>query len=75
MYALVREFIVDEILTAPGVWDDANEVCVLGGIMANQADGYGDRFVPLMFQKREEEAGTTVDLFESTFGPRPCSRR
>ena len=71
MFALVREFIVDEILTAPGVWDDAKEVCVLGGIMVNQADGYGDRFVPLMFQKREEGAGTTVDLFESTFGPRP----
>ena len=39
----MREYFVDELLTAPGFWDRASEVAVLGGIMVNRGVG-GDRF-------------------------------
>jgi hypothetical protein len=55
---------------APGVWDFAGEVTVLGGIMINRGKG-GDRFQPLLFQTRTQEAGSTVDLYEQTFGQLP----
>ena len=67
MYALVREFFIDELLTAPGIWDYASEITVLGGIMVNRGVG-GDRFQPLMLQSRKQETGTTVDLYSKTFG-------
>lgn len=70
MYSLVREFFIDELLLAPGVWDFAGEVTVLGGIMINRGKG-GDRFQPLLFQTRTQEAGSTVDLYEQTFGQLP----
>ena len=59
-----------ELVTAPGFFDFASEVCVLGGIMVNRGKG-GDRFVPLMFQSRKQAEGTVEDLYTETFGPRP----
>jgi len=73
MYQLVREFFIDELLSAPGFWDYADEVTVLGGIMVNRGRG-GDRFMPLMFQSRQQAAGTSVDLYQQTFGPTPDLR-
>jgi len=70
MYCLVREFFIDEMLTAPGFWDFASEVTVLGGIMINRGVG-GDRFMPLMMQSRRKAEGTTIDMYEDTFGPPP----
>lgn len=70
MYALVREFFIDELLTAPGIWDYASEITVLGGIMINRNTG-GDRFQPLMLQSRKKEKGTTVDLYSKAFGKPP----
>jgi len=70
MYLLIREFFIDEILTAPGFWDDADELCVLGGIMINRGKG-GDRFLPLMFQTREQAPGTTRDIYKLAFGSKP----
>ena len=51
MYSLVREFFIDELLTAPGFFDFAEEVTVMGGIMVNRGVG-GDRFMPLLLQSR-----------------------
>merc|ERR1711937_679153 len=63
MYYLVREFLVVEFLTAPGVWDFASEVTVLGGIMVNRGVG-GDRFMPLMFQSRTKDRNSVQDLYK-----------
>lgn len=79
MYSIVREFLVNELLTAPGIWDLADEVTVLGGIMINRGKG-GDRFMPLMFQSRNPEGigmsgyGTTLDLYEKAFGKPPMEQ-
>jgi len=70
MYVMIRDFFVDDILPGADYWDDVSEIAVLGGIMINRAKG-GDRFMPLMFQTREEEAGSTKDIFEEAFGPLP----
>merc|ERR1719238_1579512 len=70
MYALVREFFINELLTAPGIWDFASEITVLGGIMVNRGVG-GDRFMPLMLQSRKQESGTSVDLYKEAFGKPP----
>jgi len=69
MYSIVREYFINELLKAD-VFDFANEVTVLGGIMVNRGQG-GDRFQPLMFQSATKEEGSAVDLFEETFGPKP----
>ena len=58
------------MLTAPGFWDFASEVTVLGGIMVNRGVG-GDRFMPLMMQSRRKAEGTTIDMYEETFGTPP----
>jgi len=73
MYCIMREFFVEDLKTASGIWDYADELTVLGGIQINRAKG-GDRFMPLMFQTRKKPAGSTVDLFEQTFGPKPDLR-
>jgi len=70
MYSLVREFFIDELLTAPGFFDFAEEVTVLGGIMVNRGVG-GDRFMPLLLQTRGKEDGTSKDLFGEVFGAKP----
>jgi hypothetical protein len=69
MYAIVREYFINELLKAD-VFDFANEVTVLGGIMVNRGQG-GDRFQPLMFQTRTAAEGSAVDLYEETFGQKP----
>jgi hypothetical protein len=70
MYSLVREFFIDELLTAPGFFDFAEEVTVLGGIMVNRGVG-GDRFMPLMLQTRGKEEGTAKDMYGEIFGATP----
>jgi len=70
MFALIREFFINQILTANGVYDEAKEIAVLGGIMVNRAEG-GDRFVPLMFQTRTDQPDSSMDIYESAFGPPP----
>lgn len=70
MYSLVREFFIDELLTAPGFFDFAEEVTVLGGIMVNRGVG-GDRFMPLLLQTRGKEDGSSKDLYTEAFGPKP----
>ena len=70
MYSLVREFFIDELLTAPGFFDFAEEVTVMGGIMVNRGVG-GDRFMPLLLQSRGKEDGSSKDLFEEAFGAAP----
>ena len=69
MYALCREFFIDNMLGAKGFWDEAKELTVLGGIQIN-VNG-GDRFLPLMFQTRTDKLGTVEDLYEDTFGREP----
>ena len=70
MYCLVREFFIDELVTAPGFFDFAGEVTIMGGIMVNRGVG-GDRFMPLLLQSRGKEDGTSKDLFEEAFGAAP----
>jgi len=70
MYSLVREFFIDEVLTAPGFWDYAEELTVLGGVMVNRGIG-GDRFMPLMFQTRTQAQDSCTDLYSETFGAEP----
>lgn len=69
MYALIREFVVDTVLSA-NLFDYGEEMTVLGGIQVNRASG-GDVFMPMMLQTRGKEEGTTVDLYEETFGAPP----
>ena len=73
MYVLARDTFVKQLTEAGGIYDDAVEVAVLGGIQINRAVG-GDRFMPLMFQSRKQAPGTVVDLYEETFGAPPDLR-
>lgn len=74
MYQIVREFMIDATAGPEtgktGVWQNANQLTILGGIQINRAKG-GDRFMPLMFQTRTQAKGSTVDLYEETFGAPP----
>ena len=70
MFVLQKEFFVKDLKEAPAIWDFADELTILGGIQINRAKG-GDRFMPLIFQTRKKEEGTTVDLFPETFGRTP----
>merc|ERR1712070_586910 len=49
MFWVMREFFALELRTAPGIWDYATELTVLGGIQINRAKG-GDRFMPSCFR-------------------------
>jgi len=69
MYLIVREFFIENVLSAPGFWDDGEELAVLGGVMVNRARG-GDRFMPLFFQSRKQYGGRQ-DLYPETFGELP----
>lgn len=73
MYWIMREFFTVELKKAPGIWDYAEELTVLGGIQINRNNG-GDRFMPLMFQTRKQDYRSNVDLFEETFGEKPDLR-
>jgi hypothetical protein len=68
MYAITREFI-DEVLAATNLFEDAGEVCLLGGIMIN--GDAGDHFMPLLFESKRGKDGDINDLFGETFGYRP----
>lgn len=72
MYKLVREFLVDEIVSTPDMWGEGEvkEISVLGGIMINRDTG-GDFFQPLLFESRTQEAGSTQNLFKEAFGAKP----
>jgi len=68
MYDIIREYFVEELIaSSEGFWDDADELAVLGGIMINRAKG-GDRFMPLLFQTRTKQLGSTQDLYPEAFG-------
>jgi hypothetical protein len=69
MYGVIRELITACITQTPDLFEYADEVAVVGGIMINRRKG-GDFFQPLSFETRK--AGENpVDLFEQAFGPRP----
>ncbi|KAL7551700.1 hypothetical protein ACHAWF_014882 [Thalassiosira exigua] len=73
MYAIVRDLVDDCIAQTPDVWDFANEVAVVGGIMINRRIG-GDFFQPLSFETRVKDGspgGNAIDLFEEAFGQKP----
>lgn len=73
MYAIVRDLVDDCISQTPDVWNFANEVAVVGGIMINRRVG-GDFFQPLSFETRVKDGSATgevVDLFEESFGNKP----
>ena len=73
MYAIVRDLVDDCIAQTPDVWDNANEVSIVGGIMINRRVG-GDFFQPLSFETRVKDgspSGNSVDLFREAFGKKP----
>mmetsp|Transcript_102654 Transcript_102654/g.162215 ORF Transcript_102654/g.162215 Transcript_102654/m.162215 type:complete len:507 (-) Transcript_102654:120-1640(-) len=70
MYAIVRELLDACIAQAGGIWDQASEVSVVGGIIINRRKG-GDFFQPLSFETCRKGV-PSVDLFEETFGQRPA---
>jgi hypothetical protein len=70
MYTIVREFLIDQVLTASDVWKGVGEMAIVGGIMVNLGEG-GDRFVPLLFQAKEGEKSDVVDLYKDAFGNKP----
>ena len=77
MYGIIRELITACITQTPDLFESANEVAVVGGIIINRRKG-GDFFQPLSFETRkrcgEQDAmvlDAPIDLFEEAFGPKP----
>ncbi|KAL7538296.1 hypothetical protein ACHAXR_008473 [Thalassiosira sp. AJA248-18] len=73
MYAIVRDLVDDCIAQTPDVWDNANEVAIVGGIMVNRRVG-GDFFQPLSFETRVKDGspnGIVIDLFGEAFEKKP----
>lgn len=73
MYAIVRDLVDDCIAGTPDVWDFANEVSIVGGIMINRYVG-GDFFQPLSFETRVKDGSATgkvIDLYDEAFGDKP----
>lgn len=72
MYGIVRDLLEASIAQTPDVWDWANEVALVGGIIINRHTG-GDFFQPLSFETRYKDGDKVkrVDLFEDAFGKRP----
>ena len=77
MYGIIRELITACITQTPDIFENANEVAVVGGIIINRRKG-GDFFQPLSFETRKRDpnndklvVGAPIDLFEETFGPKP----
>jgi len=72
MYGIVRDLLEASIAQTPDVWDWANEVALIGGIIINRHTG-GDFFQPLSFETRYKDGIKIerVDLFEQAFGKRP----
>lgn len=71
IYAIIRDKICDCVLQTPDVWDYANEIALVGGIMINRRSG-GDFFQPLSFETRtkDENGVKRTDLYEEAFGQR-----
>jgi len=69
MYKVVADAMLAQIAASPGIWDDASELCVLGGVQINRFEDK-DAFQPLMFQTITK-AGKRTDLYPSTFGDLP----
>lgn len=69
MYAIVRDLVDDCIAQTPDLFNLANEVAIVGGVMINRRVG-GDFFQPLSFETRVKD-GSVIDLFEESFGQRP----
>ena len=69
MYAIVRDLVDDCIAQTPDLFNLANEVAIVGGVMINRRVG-GDFFQPLSFETRVKD-GSVIDLFEESFGSRP----
>ena len=69
MYGIIRELITSEIIGNKDLFDVANEVAVVGGIMINRRKG-GDFFQPLSFESRRK-GENPEDLFEESFGRLP----
>jgi len=65
MYGIIRELITSEIIGNKDLFDVANEVAVVGGIMINRRKG-GDFFQPLSFEARRK-GENPEDLFEDAF--------
>lgn len=73
MYAIVRDLIDECVEGTPDVWDFANEVSIVGGIMINRYVG-GDFFQPLSFETRVRDgsaSGKVIDLYDEAFGAKP----
>ena len=49
MYGIIRELITSEITSTPELFDLANEVAVVGGIMINRRKG-GESFIKVLLQ-------------------------
>jgi len=69
MYGIVRDLLDSCINETPDVWEWANEVAIVGGIIINRKNG-GDFFQPLSFESRTQNKRPT-NLYEETFGKRP----
>lgn len=70
MYGIIRELLYGIINQTPDLFDNANEVAIVGGVMINRRLG-GDFFQPLSFESLAGKGNAPVDLFEETFGERP----
>mmetsp|Transcript_24193 Transcript_24193/g.58455 ORF Transcript_24193/g.58455 Transcript_24193/m.58455 type:complete len:484 (+) Transcript_24193:55-1506(+) len=73
MYAIIRDLIDECVEGTPDVWDFANEVSIVGGIMINRYVG-GDFFQPLSFETRVKDgsaSGKVIDLYDQAFGAKP----
>jgi len=68
MYGIIRELVNDCIAETPDLFDCADEIAIVGGVMINRRKG-GDFFQPLSLETRRK--GETIDLFEEAFGDRP----
>lgn len=69
MYAIAKEAVIKQIEATPSIFDDCIELAVVGGVQINRKSG-GDLFKPLMFQTIRKD-GSSVDLYNSAFGPLP----
>lgn len=71
LYAIIRDKICDCINQTPELWEYANEIALVGGVMINRHVG-GDFFQPLSFESRtKDETGVKrTDLYEDAFGKR-----
>ena len=70
MYGVVRDLLYAIVNQTPDIFDDANEIALVGGVMINRRLG-GDFFQPLSFETLTGKNVAPVDLFEDAFGSKP----